>query len=50
MKLSETVLLEIRVHFNLIYDGFMFCDFEDAFEVFDSEVGDSDIFREAFLC
>lgn len=49
MKLSETVLLEIRVHFDLIYHGFMFCDFEDTLKVFDSEVGDADIFREAFL-
>jgi hypothetical protein len=26
----------------------VFCDFEDALEVFDSEVGDADVFGEAW--
>lgn len=44
MKFAETVLLQVRVEFNLIDHGLVFCDFEDALEVFDAEVGDADVF------
>jgi hypothetical protein len=47
MKFPKNVLLQIRVKFDLIHHGLMFCNLEDMLEIFDSKIGHPDVFRKA---
>lgn len=48
MKFAEIVLLQVRMKFNLIHDRFVFCNFEDSLNIFDPEIGYSNVLSEAY--